>query len=116
MKTRITLAALAAALFIIATPLHAAPPSVDALKATKIATDYLAKIGSGAPHIVSVTLELSSLVKGQQNWIIRWSAPRDINGDKEVGVRVGLDGRLVRLVEGKGGGRKKQGFLPGFYQ
>ncbi len=112
---RTSLIILSTALLFAAQPLHAATPAVDALKATKIATDFLAKRGGNAPHIVSVVLETSALVKGTQSWIVRWSGPIDDGGTKEVGIRVKLDGSIARLVEGPGSRRKKQNATPGFY-
>lgn len=115
MRTSLAIIATAAAFLFSPQPLSAAAPAVDALKATKIATDYIAKRGRGGPYIVSVALETSSLVKGARSWIVRWSEPIEDGDAKGVGLRVGLDGTIARLVEGKGGRRKKQGVTPGFY-
>ena len=74
-------------------------PKVDAARAARLATDYLATLGTGAPHIVSVTLEKSALVNGSLSWIVRWSAPVNDGGNREIGVRVKMDGTLAHLVE-----------------
>ena len=76
-------------------------PQLDAVRAAKIATDYLATLGSTAPHIVSVTLEKSALLHGRLSWVARWSRAVEVEGEKEVGLRVNLDGSTARLVEDK---------------
>jgi hypothetical protein len=82
-------------------------PKLDAARATRIATDYLATLGSGAPHIVSVTLEKGALVNGTQSWVIRWSEPVMDNGNREIGMRVKMDGSTAYLVEDLEGRKKR---------
>jgi hypothetical protein len=76
-------------------------PAVDALRAAKIATDFLAQQGAGAPHIVSIALESSAIIKPQASWVVRWSKPIVSDGATEVGLRVKSDGSITRLVENK---------------
>ena len=83
-------------------------PSLDAVRAAKIASDYLATRGANAPFIVSVTLEKSALLHGQSSWVARWSRAIPADGDQEVGLRVNLDGTTARLVLGKETVRKRQ--------
>ncbi len=96
-KSPILLAALAMFTFT-AAPMHAAD-KVDALRVAKIATDYLAKQGAGAPQIVSITLDSGTVLNVKQSWVVRWSAPLGSEGQREVGLRVKLDGSVIRLVE-----------------
>jgi hypothetical protein len=84
-------------------------PALDAERAAKIATVYLAQFGPNAPHIVSLTLEKSGLVKGRTSWIARWSRTIDVEGDRELGLRVNLDGTTVRLVEDKSSASRPRG-------
>ena len=79
-------------------------PRLDAMRAAKIATDYLATLGPGAPYIVSVTLERASLVQRKQSWVIRWSVPFVADGERELGLRVNFDGTTARLVAEKPSG------------
>jgi hypothetical protein len=90
---------------------QAAPP-VDAAHAAKIATDYLARQGTGAPHIVSVTLESSALVKGTQSWVVRWSAAIDAGEQREIGLRVRMDGSVARLMADKAAAARKAAKRP----
>jgi hypothetical protein len=82
-------------------------PKLDAARATRLATDYLATLGPGAPHIVSVTLEKSALLNGSLSWMIHWSAPVNDNGNREIGVRVKMDGTIAHVVENLEGRKKR---------
>ena len=82
-------------------------PKVDAVKAARLATDYLATLGANAPHIVSVTLEQSALLSGSQSWVIRWSTPVMDNGNREIGVRVKMDGSVAHLVDNLEGRKER---------
>jgi len=81
-------------------------PALDAVRAAKIATDYLSRLGPGAPHIVSLTLEKSAIIRGRTSWIARWSRTVENEGDRELGLRVNLDGTSVRLVEDKSNSKR----------
>ena len=85
-------------------------PRLDAVRAAKIASDYLATLGPGAPYIVSVTLERLSLLQAGQSWVIRWSDPFVTGGERELGLRVNYDGTIVRLVAEKPAAAKIPGF------
>jgi len=78
-------------------------PGVDAVAAAKLATEYLANLGSEAPYIVSITMDQGGIIKGSSSWVVRWSSAIKSENQVEVGVRVKSDGTVVRLVEGKGG-------------
>lgn len=82
------------------------PPKVDALRVAKIATDYLATHGAYAPQIVSITLEGDAILNGKSSWIVRWSHPILADGNKEVGMRVKLDGAVSYLIDDKTGPKK----------
>jgi hypothetical protein len=83
-------------------------PRIDAVRAAKIATDYLRTQGSNAPHIVSLALEKPALATGGSVWTARWSKPIPADGESELGLRVNPDGSIVRLVEGKSTARKRR--------
>jgi hypothetical protein len=82
-------------------PAHAAPPAVDAARAVRLADDYLAKRGARGNYIASASLESTAIVKGGRAWVVRWAEPIADGEDREVGVRIKLDGSLSRLVENK---------------
>lgn len=81
-------------------------PGIDALRVAKIATDYLATHGKGAPHIVSIALEADALMGGKVSWIVRFSRPVVAEGNKETGMRVKTDGSVSFLIEDKSGPKK----------
>ena len=83
-------------------------PPVDAVRAAKIATDYLRTQGANAPFIVSLALEKPGLVTRGSAWIVRWSRPIPADGESELGLRVNPDGSIVRLVEGRSSAQKRR--------
>ena len=76
---------------------------IDALRVAKIATDYLASHGKGAPHIVSIALEADALLGGKVSWVVRFSRPVLSDGNREIGMRVKNDGTTSFLIEDKSG-------------
>jgi hypothetical protein len=87
-------------------------PKLDAARAAKLATDYLATLGPSAPHIVSITLEKSAIINGSHSWIVRWSSPIQEGTQSEIGVRVKMDGTLAHLVEDKEARKKRAASRP----
>lgn len=109
MRALRTAAAITLAGVFFSTSLRAADaPAVDALRAARIATDYLVELGAKAPHIVSITLEKSALLRGKSSWVVRWSCPVEADGLREVGLRVNLDGSSARLVEDKSAAARRE--------
>ena len=82
-------------------------PRMDALRVAKLASDYLATHGKEAPYIVSVALEKDALLNGKTSWIVRFSRPLLADGNKEVGMRVKLDGSVSYLVDDKAAAKKR---------
>ncbi len=82
-------------------------PRIDALHVAKVATAYLATHGRSAPHIVSVSLEADAFIGGKTSWIVRFSHPLLTDGNREVGMRVRLDGSVSYLTEDKTGPKKR---------
>jgi len=82
-------------------------PRVDALRVAKIAADYLATHGQDAPYVVSIALEADAILSPKSSWIVRFSRPLLADGNKEVGMRVKLDGSVSYLIEDKSGPKKR---------
>lgn len=82
-------------------------PALDAARAARIATDYLARMGPNAPYIVSLTLEKSAILKGKTSWVALWSSSIEADGNREMGMRVNLDGSTAILVENRTSARKR---------
>lgn len=82
-------------------------PRLDALHVAKVATDYLATHGRNAPHIVSISLESDAFIGGKISWIVRFSHALLTDGNREVGMRVKLDGSVSYLTEDKNGPKKR---------
>ena len=81
-------------------------PRIDALHVAKLAAAYLATHGKDAPHVVSIALESDALLHGKISWVVRWSHSILADGNKEIGMRVKLDGTVSYLVEDKSGPAK----------
>ncbi len=64
--------------------------------------------GKDAPHIVSIVLEQDSLLRGTNSWVVSWSRPMMLEGDKEIGMRIRLDGSVTHIVENKSGPTKRR--------
>ena len=60
-------------------------PGVDALRVAKIASDYLATHGRGAPYVVSIVLESDTFGGPKTSWVVRFSRALLTDGNKEVG-------------------------------
>ena len=82
-------------------------PRIDALHVAKVAADYLATHGKDAPYVTSIALESDALIGGKTSWIVRWSHPILADGNKEVGLRVKLDGSVSYLIADKSGPKKR---------
>lgn len=107
-RSRTFCAALALGALAILPTAHAEnAPRMDALHVAKIAADYLATHGKDAPHIISIVLEPDALLGGKTSWIVRWSRPLLADGNKEVGMRVKLDGTVSYLVDDKSSPKKR---------
>lgn len=98
---------LAITLLCLSSAFAADAPRLDAVRAAKIAGDYLASLREpSGPYITSVTLDIGGIIAGERSWIVRWSAPFGDSKQPDVGVRVRMDGSYVRLV---GGGKAERG-------
>ncbi len=82
-------------------------PRVDALQVAKLATSYLATHGRSAPYIVSILLEKDAIFSGGSSWVVRWSQPILADGNREIGMRVKLDGTVSYIVEDKSVSKKR---------
>ena len=82
-------------------------PGVDALRVAKIASDYLATHGRGAPYVVSIVLESDTFGGPKTSWVVRFSRALLTDGNKEVGIRVKFDGSVSYLIEDKSGPKKR---------
>jgi hypothetical protein len=87
-------------------------PRIDALHVAKLASDYLATHGKAAPYVTSIALEPDALLGGKTSWIVRWSQPILADGNKEVGMRVRLDGSVSYLVADKSASKARAGIKP----
>jgi hypothetical protein len=79
--------------------IHAGPPAVTADKAAKLAQEQLVERGlAGQHYISSVTLERTSFTSKAVYWLVKFT-PSISHGDRqELGVEVGMDGSVTRLV------------------
>lgn len=98
MKLPLLLAALA---FATLPALEAAPPAIPIDQALKLAQDHLASRGLAGQHYIgSLTLEDSTLTGGKKYWFARWVPSIPDEKKAESGLRINMDGSLVRLMVG----------------
>lgn len=79
-----------------------AAPTVPIDQAAAVAQAHLRERGlEGSRFVSSLVLERESLGRGKHYWYARWSETVKLEGQKtEVGLRINMDGSLVRLIEG----------------
>ena len=81
---------------------RAAGPAVDIHQAIAIAEKSLKNRGlTSEVYITSAVLQQTTLLNGRAYWFVQWSHPvaGDKKSDKEVGVKVLMDGTATRLVK-----------------
>lgn len=94
-------------LVLAATSQAADKPALDVVRAAKLASDFLAQQGAGGVFIQSLAVDTGAVFNGRATWVATWSQSLQVDGQKEVGVRIKDDGTVVRLVEGKGSRSKR---------
>jgi hypothetical protein len=79
-------------------------PSMTVDKAASVAQQHLKERGLADSRFVSsLILERTSIGRGEQYWYARWSESVKLEEQKtEIGLRINMDGSLVRMVEGPG--------------
>ncbi len=89
------------AIVAVAASAFAAPPALPIDQAAALAQGDLRERGlSGQLYVASIGLELESLGRRVPYWYARWS--QSIAGEekkRETGLRINMDGSLVRMVE-----------------
>ncbi len=81
--------------------LEAAPPALAIDQALKLAQEHLTGRGLAGEHFISsLTLEDSTVTGGEKYWFARWSPSIRLDDKSETGLRINLDGSLVRLTSG----------------
>jgi hypothetical protein len=97
MKARLLFVAATLAL---SAALHASPRlPID--RAAAIAQEQLRERGvSGRVYITSIAMEADSIARRTPYWYARWSEAIPLDERKrELGLRINMDGSLVRMVE-----------------
>jgi hypothetical protein len=97
-----SIACILACLFASLTALRAGAPPITAREALNIAEKNLAERGLDKKLFVTgVTLERDSMFNGKSYWFVKWSEPLPANNpnNREVGIKVNMDGSAVRLVK-----------------
>ena len=79
-----------------------AAPSMKIDQAASAAQEHLRERGlDGKLFVSSLILERGSLGRGTQYWYARWSDSVKLEDRKtEIGLRINMDGSLVRMIEG----------------
>ena len=77
-------------------------PALQLEKAVAIAADYLKSIGQDKDHwIASISYERESMMSGGYKWYVKWGPPIKLEGRKELGLEIAMDGSLARAVDKK---------------
>jgi hypothetical protein len=92
--------AIAASLFLVSSVL--AGPSLGIDQAANLAQQHLKERGlTGQRYVASLALEKEAIARGEDYWYARWSESVKLEDrKKELGVRINMDGSLVRIIEG----------------
>ena len=79
--------------------LHAAEkaPALPIEEALKLAQGYMKRNDTQAV-IVGLTLEKSAMLSGTYHWYAKWASPILRDGKSEIGLEIGMDGALTRVV------------------
>jgi hypothetical protein len=82
-----------------------AAPRITIAEAASIAQNELKSRGLESQiYVIGIALETDGMANAEKYWHVRWSdAIAGEERKKEVGVKVKMDGSIVRLVEGSEG-------------
>lgn len=87
------------AIFVSTSTLCAEAPAISAERAVKLAQEQLTSRSlQGKHYISSLTLEKGSITSKQVRWVAMYSPSIPLGDRKELGVEIGMDGSIVRLV------------------
>lgn len=77
-------------------------PRVSVDQAAGLAQGHLKERGlDGRVFVKALVLESTTVARGQTFWYARWSESVTTDDKKEVGLRINMDGSLVRVLENK---------------
>ena len=78
---------------------HAAEkaPALPIEEALKLAQGYVQRNDPKAV-LVGLTLEKSAILSGTYHWYAKWASPILRDGKSEIGLEIGMDGALTRVV------------------
>jgi hypothetical protein len=77
-------------------------PELPLEKAVALAADYLKSIGQDKDHwIASISYERESMTSGDWKWFVKWGPPIRLEGRKELGLEISMNGELSRAVDRK---------------
>lgn len=77
-------------------------PELPLEKAVALAVDYLKTIGKDQDHwIASISYERASMTNGSYKWFVKWGPPIKLEGRKELGLEISMNGDVARAVDKK---------------
>lgn len=81
-------------------------PDLPLEKAVAIAADYLKSINQDKDHwIASISYERESITNGSYKWYVKWGPPIQLEGRRELGLDIAMNGELSRAVDKKAPGK-----------
>ena len=77
-------------------------PELPLEKAVSLAVDYLKTIGKDQDHwIASISYDRASMTSGNYKWFVKWGPPIKLEGRKELGLEISMNGEIARAVDKK---------------
>ncbi len=87
------------AILVSTSALRAEAPAISAESAVKLAQEQLTSRNlQGKHYISSLKLEKGSITSKQVRWVAMYTPSIPLGDRKELGVEIGMDGSVVRLV------------------
>lgn len=81
-------------------------PELPLEKAVALAVDYLKSLGQEKDHwIASISYERESITNGEWKWFVKWGPPIKLEGRRELGLEIAMNGELSRAVDKKAPGK-----------
>lgn len=81
-------------------------PELPLEKAVSIAADYLKSINQDKDHwIASISYDRESITNGSYKWYVKWGPPIQMEGRRELGLEIAMNGELSRAVDKKAPGK-----------
>ena len=77
-------------------------PAIGIERALALAQAHLVATGQAGTHwIASLTLERETIMDPNYHWFAKWQKPILLEGRRELGLQINMDGSVARTVDKK---------------